>query len=132
VKVAPTESRSTCPVAGTLDLVGDRWTLLVLRDVMMGKHHYDELLQSSEGIATNILAERLKRLQALGMLTMTVDETNRRRKRYELTDLGRSFGPVLTSIALWGLEHIEGTKPSPEVRAALEAEVARRRAAKAK
>jgi DNA-binding HxlR family transcriptional regulator len=119
-------------VACTLDLIGDRWTLLVLRDLFGGKHYFDELSQSPEGIASNILAERLKRLQALGMLEMSIDPENRRRKRYELTERGRSFGPVLATLAHWGLKHIEGTLPSAEVRAALEADAARRRKSSAR
>ena len=112
--------RSSCPVACTLDLVGDRWTLLVLRDLLLGKQYFDELLAAPEGIATNVLAERLKRLRELDMVETEVDPENRRRKRYVLTARGRSFAPVLAALARWGLEHIEGTKPSPEVRAALE------------
>ena len=73
--------RSTCPMACTLDLVGDRWTLLVLRDLFSGKQHFDELLQSDEHIATNVLTERLKRLQTAGMIESEICEDNRRRKR---------------------------------------------------
>lgn len=104
------DRRSSCPIACTLDLVGDRWTLLVLRDLFLGKHHYEEFLESPERIATNILAERLKRLQSLEMVSATVCASNRRRKRYELTPRGRSFAPVLSSLVRWGLEHIEGTQ----------------------
>lgn len=116
--------RSSCPMACTLDLVGDRWTLLVLRDLFLGKQHFDELLQSDERIATNVLTERLQRLQRAGMIHSQVCSDNRRRKRYALTELGRSFAPVLVSLATWGLKHIEGTVPSPEVRAAFERELA--------
>ena len=107
--------RSTCPVAAALDLMGDRWTLLVLRDLLLGMHYYDELLEAPEGIATNILAERLRRLQEADMVVASSDPDNRRRKRYELTERGQSFAPVLLSLAKWGLEHIDGTKPDPRV-----------------
>lgn len=114
-------------MACTLDLVGDRWTLLVLRDLFAGKQHFDELLESDERIATNVLTERLQRLQRTGMIRCEVCRDNRRRKRYELTELGRSFAPVLVSLASWGLKHIEGTVPSPAVRAAFERELVPRK-----
>jgi len=100
-------------------LLGDRWTLLVLRDLFLGKQHYDELLQAPEGIATNILAERLKRLQTMGLIEAEVDQTNRRRKRYTLTERGKSLGPVLLKIVAWGIENIGGTRPATEVVALL-------------
>jgi len=114
-KIDLDERRSCCPVACTLDLLGDRWTLLVLRDLFLGKQHYDELLQAPEGIATNILAERLKRLQTMGLIQAEVDQANRRRKLYTLTERGKSLGPILLKLAIWGLENIGGTRPSPEV-----------------
>jgi len=110
-------------MACTLDLVGDRWTLLVLRDLFLGKQHFDELLESDERIATNVLTERLKRLQSAGMISVEVCAENRRRKRYELTPLGRSFAPVIATIALWGLKHIPGTVASEAVREAMEREL---------
>lgn len=112
--------RSDCPIACALDLVGDRWTLLVLRDLFLGKHRYEEFLASAEGIATNILSARLQRLEQLGMIDSQICPDNRRRKHYELTPLGRSFVPVLRALASWGLEHIEGTVPSPQARSAFE------------
>lgn len=111
-----TPRRSVCPVASTLDLVGDRWTLVVLRDLFLGKHYFDELLASDEAIATNILAARLKHLQALQMISVSVDADNRRRKRYALTERGKSFAPVLIALARWGLANIKGTKPNPAVK----------------
>lgn len=112
--------RSDCPVACALELVGDRWTLLVLRDLFFGKHRYEEFLASGEGIATNILSARLQRLEQLGMIESQIDPDDRRRKHYELTALGGSFGPVLFALAKWGLEHIEGTVAAKEARAAYE------------
>lgn len=101
--------------------------MLILRDLLIGRQYFDELLASPEGIATNVLSDRLKRLQEHGFVEVTVDEHNRRRKRYALTPLGRSFMPVLEALARWGLEHIEGTRPLPEVRAALARNVRSRR-----
>lgn len=120
-------ARSSCPVACTLDIVGDRWTLLVLRDLLIGKQHYEEFLASPEGIATNVLAERLRRLVALNMVESQICSDNRRRKKYQLTSLGRSFAPVLAAIAQWGLAHLAGTQPWPEAQAALEQELKRQR-----
>jgi DNA-binding HxlR family transcriptional regulator len=116
--------RSDCPVACALELVGDRWTLLVLRDLFVGKQHFDELLDSDEHIATNVLSERLQRLLSAGLISVHVCAENKRRKRYELTELGRSFAPVLAAVASWGLRHIDGTVGSSRVRAALEREIA--------
>lgn len=102
-------SRSTCPIASTLDLIGDRWTLLVLRDLFLGKSRYDEFLESEEGISTNVLADRLKRLEAYGMVTKEPYGNHRRRMAYSLTAKGRSLGPVLRVMAEWGLEHLANT-----------------------
>ncbi len=112
--------RSNCPIACALDLVGDRWTLLVLRDLFLGKSRYDEFLGSAEGISTNILADRLRRLETLGMVEKTPYSSHRRRMQYSLTEHGRSLGPVLRAIRDWGLENVEGTQaprlPRPDSR----------------
>lgn len=104
-----TDHRSTCPIACTLDLIGDRWTLLVLRDLFLGKTRYDEFLNSPEGISTNILAERLRRLESMGMIEKTPYGSHRKRMQYSLTDYGRSIGPVIRAMKEWGLGNIPGT-----------------------
>jgi DNA-binding HxlR family transcriptional regulator len=101
--------RSNCPIACTLDLIGDRWTLLVLRDLFLGKTRYDEFLASPEKIATNILADRLRRLETLGMLQKQPYGSHRKRMEYRLTGRGRSLLPVLQAIVSWGQENIPGT-----------------------
>ncbi|MGP1273214.1 MAG: winged helix-turn-helix transcriptional regulator [Phycisphaerales bacterium] len=101
--------RSCCPIACTLDLVGDRWTLLVLRDLFAGKRRYSAMARSPESIATNILADRLALLVDQG-LAERVTPAGRKRAEYALTAKGRSLEPVLTAVARWGLEHIEGTE----------------------
>jgi DNA-binding HxlR family transcriptional regulator len=111
--------RSTCPLACTLDLVGDRWTLLVLRDLFAGKQYFDELLASDERIATNVLSERLQRLLSAGLIVVEVCAENRRRKRYTLTERGRGFAPVLVAIGTWGLTYLKDTRSRPDVRATL-------------
>lgn len=101
--------RSVCPVACTLDMIGDRWTLLVIRDLMAGKSRYSELARSPEGIATNILADRLTRLQNRGLIEAGVSSTREGSKEYVLTERGRSLLPVLESLRDWGLANIRGT-----------------------
>jgi DNA-binding HxlR family transcriptional regulator len=103
--------RSTCPVACTLDLVGDRWTLLIIRDMMFfGKQRFEEFLASPEGISTNILANRLKLLEELGLVAKQPYGNHPRRMSYSLTEQGQSLRPVLKTIALWGLKQIPATQ----------------------
>ena len=101
--------RSTCPVAGTLDLVGDRWTLLVIRDLLSGSKRYGELLASAEHIPTNILATRLKRLERDGLLERVPYSDHPPRFDYRLTAKGRGLGRAIDALAAWGLAHIAGT-----------------------
>jgi DNA-binding HxlR family transcriptional regulator len=106
--------RSPCPVACTLDLIGDRWTLLIIRDMMfLDKQRFEEFLESPEGISTNILASRLKLLEELGLVEKQPYSNHSRRMNYQLTDEGKSLRPVLKVMAAWGLKHLEGTKISP-------------------
>lgn len=104
------KKRSICPVACTLDLIGDRWTLLVVRDLLAGKIRYRDLLASPEGIATNILAERLKRLQALGFVAARASDERAGSVEYHLTGRGRTLQPVLAALRDWGLEHVPGSE----------------------
>lgn len=101
--------RSVCPVACTLDLVGDRWTLLVVRDLFAGKTHYHEFAESPEGIASNILAARLEHLCACGLVEAKASTVRAGSRSYELTQRGRSLKPLLEAIRDWGLENIKGT-----------------------
>ena len=112
--------RSPCPVACTLDLVGDRWSLLLLRDLLGGPMRYSDLLGAPEGIPTNILAERLKRLEVAGIINRIPYSTRPRRWEYELTARGRELGLVVGTIAAWGLRHIRGTRASPSVKEMLQ------------
>jgi len=102
-------SRSTCPVACALDLVGDRWTLLVIRDLLGGKKRYGDLLAARERIPTNILAERLKRLEQAGLLERVPYSEHPPRFEYRLTAEGRELGPAVDALATWGLRRFPGT-----------------------
>ncbi|MGH3766672.1 MAG: winged helix-turn-helix transcriptional regulator [Pseudonocardiaceae bacterium] len=104
-------ARSPCPVAGTLDLVGDRWTLLVLRDLLTGKTRYGQFLASPEGISTNLLADRLQRMEAAGLVTAIPYSEHPVRMDYRLTPAGRALRPVVDALASWGLAHLPGTSP---------------------
>lgn len=100
--------RSTCPIAGVLDIVGDKWTLIVVRDLFLGKHRYGEFQASTESIPTNILAERLKRLEAAGLVKKEFYQDNPPRAEYFLTSRGAALGPILRAMREWGKQHIPG------------------------
>ena len=102
--------RSDCAVSCTLDIIGDRWTLLVVRDLLRGSRYFDDFLRSPEGIATNILSARLRALCALGLVERTPDSSDQRRHTYRLSDDGLRLGELLGDIAAWGLKYLPGTK----------------------
>lgn len=102
--------RSTCPIACTLDLVGDRWTLLIIRDMLfLNKQRFEEFLDSPEGISTNILSDRLKKLEDLDLIQKQPYSNHTRRMNYQLTEKGKSLRPVLRSIIQWGLANLPET-----------------------
>ena len=101
--------RSSCPLAATLDLVGDRWTLLIIRDMSAGKTRYNQFLASPERITTNILADRLRRLEAAGLVRSALYSEHPPRREYTLTDAGAGLLPALGVLARWGADHIAGT-----------------------
>ena len=107
----PTDfKRSPCPVANTLDLIGDKWTLLVVRDLLLGKRTYGELLDSPERIPTNLLADRLKRLEHAGLIESAAYQDRPVRYAYTLTAKGAALGDVLQAFVRWGNAHIPGTR----------------------
>lgn len=106
--------RSACAVANTLDLVGDKWSLLVVRDMLHGKRTYGELADSPEGIPTNILADRLKRLEDAGIIASAAYQQRPVRYAYTLTERGRALGDVLLAFVRWGKRFIPGTKTLTE------------------
>lgn len=110
--------RSTCPAACALDIAGDKWTLLVVRDLLRGRATYGELLASDEGIPTNILADRLRKMEAAGLVAATPYQAHPVRFRYALTEKGLGLNEVLASLARWGKRHIRGTRVAQEFRKA--------------
>lgn len=110
----PQKGRSGCPINLTLEQLGDQWTLIVIRDVMFGNRRtYGELLANSEeGIASNILADRLKRLVVAGLLTRIPDPQHRQKSFYTLTEASIQLVPLLVHMAAWGRRH---TAPSREL-----------------
>ena len=110
-------SRSACAIANSLDIVGDKWSLLVVRDLLHGKRTYGELARSPEGIPTNILAERLKRLESAGIIVSTPYQQRPVRYAYTLTPKGSALGEVLLAFVRWGKQHIPGTVILSEVAA---------------
>lgn len=101
--------RSACAIANSLDLVGDKWSLLVVRDLLHGKRTYGELADSPERIPTNILADRLKRLEAVGIIASAPYQKRPTRYAYTLTPKGAALGDVLLAFVRWGKQHIPGT-----------------------
>lgn len=116
VKKPAALKRSPCPIANTLDLVGDKWTLLIARDLLFfGKHQYREFSASPEGIPTNILADRLKRMETAGLIKKSPYQQHPVRYAYALTPKGAGLRPVLVALIEWGNRHIPGTyRPSPK------------------
>ncbi len=102
------EKRSDCPISCTMDLVGDKWSLLIIRDMLyLGKTTYNEFLNSSEGISTNILNDRLVKLTEVGLITYTGTS---KRKKYKLTKMGRDLKTLLESVAIFGIKYSTADK----------------------
>jgi DNA-binding HxlR family transcriptional regulator len=108
--VAPARRRSRCPVACSLDIFGDRWTLLIVRDLLFGRTRFKDFTASPEGIPTNILAERLERLLAHGVVEQIPAEDGTKRLAYRLTEKGKALGSVLKAMRDWGLAWEKSTR----------------------
>jgi DNA-binding HxlR family transcriptional regulator len=116
--------RSGCPLNASVEILGDRWSLLILRDMMLrDARSYHQLLQCPEKIATNILADRLAKLEQNGLITSSVDPNDRRKTIYELTEKGMDLGAVMVELVLWAARH------EPTGNAALVREIERDKAA---
>lgn len=104
------ERRSCCPVSCALDLFGDRWTLLLVRDLVLGRSRFKEFIASPEGIPTNILSDRLEKLLKHKIVYQKVIEESPGRKCYCLTPKGKALLPIVQSMKEWGLKWEEGTQ----------------------
>lgn len=105
-------TRSGCPINLTLETLGDRWSLIVIRDIMFGnrRHYRDLLTRSLEGIASNILAERLRKLVGAGLLSARPDPAHRQRTIYSLTETANQLVPLLAQMGAWGRRHTPATR----------------------
>ena len=109
---AKSKHRSGCPVSISLEMLGDRWSLLIIRDLMVrGLRTFKEFQESGEGIATNILADRLRKLEARGIITAEAEGRDGRRVNYRLTAKGIDLAPVLLELLIWGARHEETGLP---------------------
>ena len=105
------KTRSGCPINLSLEVFGDKWSLLILRDIIFGgKRHFRELLRSEEGIATNILSDRLKTLVGLGMLTKADDPTHKQKAIYSLTEPAIELVPIMAHLGSWGRKWLPVTE----------------------
>ena len=110
------ERRSGCPLNASVEMLGDRWSLLIIRDMMLrGFQTYTEFMECYEGIATNILADRLRKLIEYGIIEAEADPSDGRKLIYSLTAKGIDLAPVLTEMVLWAAAH-EDTGNQPLVR----------------
>ncbi len=114
-KISGCLDRSACPVTNVLDLIGDKWTLLIIRDMLfLKKTSFSEFLESPEGIATNILTERLRRLEEHGLIEKHFFKKTSARYEYFLTRRGEDLRSLLMEMVRWGNAHIEGTMVPPK------------------
>lgn len=120
-----TQQLGRCPISFTLDHIGDRWSLLILRDILFrDKQHYDEFLASPEGISTNILADRLKQLESRGMLSKQRCEDNRRRFIYRPTEKALDLLPMIIEMIQWGAHYDPHSGAPPDVTEAIKKDAA--------
>lgn len=113
-RTAPPPFRSPCPIATTLDLVGDRWTLVIVRDMVNGKRRFADFLASPERVTTSVLADRLARMEAAGLIEARPYQERPRRYEYLLTAKGLGLLPVLQEVCRWANRFVPGTWTPPE------------------
>jgi len=106
-----------CPIARSLDIFGDRWTLLILRDLFLGSSRFQQFLRSSPGLPPRLLSDRLKKLEQHGLIERAVYSQHPLRAQYRLTEKGRSLAPVLEAIVRWGLDHCFDAQPEARAQA---------------
>lgn len=108
--------RSECPISCALDLFGDKWTLLIIRDIAFkGYRFYNEFLETGEGIATNVLSDRLKMLEANGFLISKKYEKNKTKKIYRLSENGIGLIPIVLEMLLWGIKYDDSLMIAPGI-----------------
>ncbi len=107
--------RSACPIASTLDVVGDKWSMVILRDLLTGKRRFGQFLTSPERITTNVLADRLARLEGFGLIERRAYSERPPRFEYFLTEKGAGLLPVLQEISRWANTYLPGTWRPPEM-----------------
>jgi DNA-binding HxlR family transcriptional regulator len=116
-KKRKSERRSDCPLNISLEIFGDRWSLLIIRDLMFKERHdYKDFLQSGEKIATNVLSDRLKRLECHGIIEKEVNAADARKVNYQLTAKGIELAPVLIEMIIWAARHEETAAPPAVIR----------------
>ncbi|WLT30718.1 helix-turn-helix domain-containing protein [Geothrix sp. PMB-07] len=108
-----TKPRTRCPIAHALDLFGDRWSLVLVRDMLMGKQRFGDFLASSEGITASVLTDRLTDLEEAGLVEKAPYQTNPVRFEYSLTPRGRDLLPVLQALCGWGNRHFPEVGKAP-------------------
>jgi len=113
VRKSKQEGRSQCPIASALALIGDRWTMVVLRDLFNSKARFSDFLTSPEKISTNVLADRLAMMEHCGLITATPYQQRPVRLEYALTEKGAGLLPVLQELCRWGNRHLPGTWVPP-------------------
>lgn len=108
------DSRSGCPISTALELVGDRWTLVVLRDMLNGKRRFSEFLESPEQITTNVLADRLTQMERNGLVIKAAYQLRPKRYEYAPTEMARALLPVLQQLSLWANHYLTETWAAPK------------------
>lgn len=113
----PRPSRSACPLNAFLETLGDKWTLLIVRDLLLNRRtSYKDFLAGGERVATNILADRLRLLVAAGIVTVHGDSADARKRVYRLTAKGLDLAPAMVEMILWGEKHYECVLPAETLR----------------
>lgn len=105
--------RSTCPVSSVMDIIGDKWSLIIIRDLFLDRNTYSEFLKSPEGIATNILVDRLKKLTSYGLISYFKKPNDKKVKVYYLTDLGIDLYPITCEMTIWHKKHLKFREMHP-------------------
>lgn len=112
--VDPPAPRSGCPIATSLDFVGDRWSLVIVRDMLNGKTRFGQFLDSPEHVTTSVLADRLARMEAVGLIAKQAYQSNPVRHEYRLTEMGEAMLPILQEVCRWANRFLPDTWPAPE------------------